>query len=154
MTLKISVKTRLPQLTKLEKELTDKALSESLFKTGEWTRGQVLKNWNNSRGASGDPLKPLSESYREAKTGDGVKVNGAYRKGQGKPDFLLTGDLQRSLFTDRIGTNEIEVTVRAKEKGKAQGNANIRPNMFDVDKKFAGRIRDTFRRIITKKFRG
>lgn len=152
--MKLSVKTRFntPILNSLEKELDAGGLSGPLFQTGEWTRGRILKNWNNSKGASGDSLKPLSEAYKDKKTGDGVLVNGARRKGQGKPDFLLTGALQRSLYTDRTGLKNVEITFRTQEQGKAQGNAATRPNMLDVDAKFAGRIRDAFRRILKKKF--
>ena len=148
--IKYKVKTNLPQLTKLQKSLVGTRLSSTLFKTGEWTKANIIKNWNNSKGASGDSLAPLSPAYKEAKTGDGVLVDGARRKGQGKPDFLLTGSLQRALFTSPKGLKSVLLTFRAAEIPKAKGNAANRPNIMDVDKKFAGRIRDAFRRIITK----
>lgn len=124
-----------------------------LFQTGEWLRLRVLKNWNASKGSDGTPLKALSSDYLERKTGDGVSVNGAKRKGQGKPDFLLTGSMQRGLFVKRA-LNNVILTFRGGEIPKASGNASKRPNMMNVDKKLAGAVRDRFRVLVQKQILG
>ncbi len=134
----------------LVKGLSGTELDKVLYQTGEYTRGKMLDNWNEGKGASGDVLPALSDDYRDRKTGDGIKVNGIMRKGEGKPDMMLTGDMQRATYTQKESNKSVEISVRAGSLGKAMGNANNRPTLFDIDKPFAKKIRSAFLRQIKK----
>ncbi len=150
MKTRIKVKTRLQGLDSIKNMERSGVLSSVLFKTGEWLKLRILRNWDQGRGASGDSLKALSPAYLKAKTETGVSTGSGKRYGEGIPNMTLTGQMRRALFVEKNGRKSITLTFREGEKAKARGNAKNRPTIMDADQDLARKTRDTFRRIARK----
>lgn len=99
-----------------------KRFDSIVFKTATRLKYELLKNYNNGKGADDNKFKPLSDSYRDIK---GASGRDPIR------NLLYSGNMLQDMGPVPIQDFKYKLKFRsARERKKAQNNVKYAPNMI------------------------